>query len=283
MTNLAIEQMVNFDNYPIIDHDSAEYRDLVEKMRQIYAQESVCLLPDFLTPKAVSIMVDEAERAAEAAYRCDDTHNPYLERDDASLPADHPRRRREATRLDVVGRDQLPGNGALSNLYGWDPLRDFIGDVLGFDDFHRFADPIGALTINAMGEGDGHGWHFDEALFTISVMLQAPEGGGHFEFVRGLRGDGHDDYDGLGKVLDGAASKITEIPITPGALLLFGGRNLLHRVSDVKGNNTRYVAILCYRDRPGVTNSPEVRQLFYGRSEPLTPMSDKPGMSGAAG
>ena len=79
------------------------------------------------------------------------------------------------TRLDVVGCDQLAYDGALWGLYGWDPLRDFIGAVLGYEDFHRFADPIGAMTINVMNEGDGHGWHYDEAMFTVSVMLQAPK------------------------------------------------------------------------------------------------------------
>jgi hypothetical protein len=177
------------------------------------------------------------------------------------------------TRLDVVGCDQLAHDGALWGLYGWNPLRDFIGAVLGYEDFHRFADPIGAMTINVMNEGDGHGWHYDEAMFTVSVMLQAPEAGGQFEYVRGLRDSGDDNYDRLGGVLAGAATDTTTIPITPGALLLFGGRNLLHRVTGVEGSRTRYITTLCYRDRPGVTNSPDVRELFYGRREPLPPVA----------
>ena len=71
----------------------------------------------------------------------------------------------------------------------------------------------------------------------------------------------------------GTAKDTTTIPITPGALLLFGGRKLLHRVTGVEGSRTRYITTLCYRDRPGVTNSPAVRELFYGRSEPLTPVA----------
>ena len=93
------------------------------------------------------------------------------------------------------------------------------------------------------------------------------------EFVRGLRDSGDDNYDRLSKVLAGTAKDTTTIPITPGALLLFGGRNLLHRVTGVEGSRTRYITTLCYRDRPGVTNSPAVRELFYGRREPLTPVA----------
>jgi len=38
-----------------------------------------------------------------------------------------------------------------------------------------------------------------------------------------------------------------------------------HRVTPIKGDTTRYVGTLCYKDRPNVMNSPEVQKLFYGR------------------
>ncbi len=266
----TIDQLINLDAYPIADLENPARLALIEEMGRSYAREGVCLMPGFLTPAAVSMMASEASSASIDAYHCDDTHNVYLEKDDTDLPPDHPRRRRQVTRLDVVGCDQLLRDGVLWGLYGWDPLRDFIGEVLGYDDFHRFADPIGAMTINVMNEGDGHGWHYDEAMFTVSVMLQASEAGGQFEYVRGLRDSGDDNYDRLGVVLAGGASDTITIPITPGALLLFGGRNLLHRVTDVEGSQTRYIATLCYRDRAGITNSAAVRELFYGRSEPLS-------------
>ncbi len=269
MTVIAVNQLVNLEAYPIADPKSPSRQALVDRLGRIYARDGVCLMPDFLNAAAIDMMAREAEMAADDAYHCDDTHNVYLEHDNTNLPPDHPRRQRQVTRLDVVGCDQLAHEGALWRLYGWDPLRDFIGAVLGFEDFYRFADPIGAMTINVMNEGDGHGWHYDEAMFTVSVMLQSPESGGHFEYVRGLRDSGDDNYDRLGGVLAGMAIETTTIPITPGALLLFGGHNLLHRVTSVEGSRTRYIATLCYRDKPGVTNSPAVRELFYGRSEPL--------------
>jgi len=272
VTVKSINQLVNLEAYPICGSASPERQALIEEIGRTYARDGVCLMPNFLTAAAVEMMATEAETASVDAYHCDDTHNVYLEHEDTSLPLDHPRRQRQVTRLDVVGCDQLAHEGGLWSLYGWDPLRDFIGAVLGYDDFHRFADPIGAMTINVMNEGDGHGWHYDEAMFTVSVMLQAPEGGGKFEYARGLRDSGDDNYDRLSRILAGTASDITTIPITPGALLLFGGRNLLHRVTGVEGRRTRYIATLCYRDKPGVTNSSSVRELFYGRSEPLQPV-----------
>ena len=72
-------------------------------------------------------------------------------------------------------------------LYQSNKIRDFLGDVLGFDAFYRLADPIGAMTVNVMSSGHSHGWHFDEALFTVSVMLQSAQSGGEFEYLHGVK------------------------------------------------------------------------------------------------
>lgn len=269
METLPIDRIIDLDAYPITDLESPEAKALIAQVIERYACDSACLLPGFLQPEAVALMAGEADATSPDAFRCDDTHNPYLEPDNPAFDADHPRRRAQVTKLDVLGCDQLSSQSLMMRLHAWRPLCDFLGRVLGYDSLYQFEDPVGAVTINVMNDGDSHGWHFDEAQFTISIMLQSPDSGGHFEYVPSLRDDSFEDYDGLAQVLDGDQSGVTTIPITPGAMLLFGGKNLLHRVSQVAGNTTRYVSVLCYRDRPGMINSPEVRQLFYGRTEPL--------------
>ena len=84
--------------------------------------------------------------------------------------------------------DRIPEQSALRSLYNWDPLRDFVGQVLGKSSFHRSEDPFGACSINVFTDGGVHGWHFDESEFTITLMLQAPESGGEFEYVPAIRG-----------------------------------------------------------------------------------------------
>ena len=125
------------------------------------------------------------------------------------------------------------------------------------------------MTVNVMNSGHSHGWHFDEALFTVSVMLQSATGGGEFEYLSGVKNEQRTNYTKLQDVLNGDNKGVRTIPIVPGSLLLFGGKHMLHRVTEVSGDATRLITTLCYRDKPGITNSPEVRQMFYGRKEPL--------------
>ena len=98
-------------------------------------------------------------------------------------------------------------------------------------------------------------------------MLQPPEEGGAFEYVPRIRGL-PDEYQIVDKVLDGSRDGVNQLPFTPGTLLIFGGQQTLHRVTEVKGERLRLVPVLCFSETPGVTNSEEVRKLFWGRSGP---------------
>ncbi|MBL6603393.1 MAG: hypothetical protein ISP46_04590 [Alphaproteobacteria bacterium] len=116
MSNLDIHDIVNLEQYPIIDNQSAAYKELVAKMANQYATESSCLLPNFILPKAVEAMASEASDVSKDSFRCDNLHNSYLEHDNTDFPKDHPRRRLERTALNVVGCDQLYPNGELVTL-----------------------------------------------------------------------------------------------------------------------------------------------------------------------
>ena len=121
------------------------------------------------------------------------------------------------------------------------------------------------MSINVFGDGDGHAWHFDESAFSVTLMLQAPEEGGDFEYIRDLRDADDPGYGAVAAALDGHADGIEPLALLPGTLAVFAGRRTLHRVRTVRGARERLVAVLCYASRPGVVNSPAVRRLFWGR------------------
>ena len=67
-------------------------------------------------------------------------------------------------------------------------------------------------------------------------------------------------------MLDGEVADVIRAPFEPGTLFLFAGRYSLHRVTSLGGKRLRLVAVLCYESEPGITNSDEVRKLFWGRT-----------------
>ena len=264
-----LESLIDTQKYPIVDRHSENYARLVKTKREEFADNGVCLFRDFLLPESTKKMCQEVHKIVGQAHECRETHNCFLGRVENQSSPDEIRSIAQTTSLGVIGFDQLTEDGSLVLLYQDDKIRNFLGDILGLSEFYRLADPIGAMTVNVMNSGHSHGWHFDEALFTVSVMLQSAKGGGEFEYLSGVKNGQRTNYKKLQDVLNGDKNDVRTVPIVPGSLLLFGGKHMLHRVTKVSGDATRLITTLCYRDKPGITNSPEVRQMFYGRKEPL--------------
>ena len=127
------------------------------------------------------------------------------------------------------------------------------------------ADPIMACTATVMYEGDTHGWHFDLNDFVVSILLQAPEVGGTFDFAPNIRKDGEENYADVAAALDGRSQAVRSVKVEAGTLLLFCGRRALHRVPPVGGGVPRVIALLSYDRRPDVRYGGEVYARVVGR------------------
>lgn len=261
----AAAAMVDLERYPVADLESAEGIAFARRCRREYLDTGLCMLPGFIRPRARQLLAGEADALGGAAYFCNNTHNVYLTADNPHLPPDDVARRAQQTFVGSVAYDRIGENAGLRRLYMWDPLKDFIGFVLGKAEFHRFADVFGACSINVFVDGGRHGWHFDESEFTVTLMLQPPRSGGAFEYVPRIR-NLVNEKEVIAEVLNGAHSGVAELPFTAGALLIFGGRQTLHRVAEVRGSRARLTAVLCYSETPGEQNSEAVRTMFWGRT-----------------
>ena len=260
-------ELVDLDRYPIDNIGQGAGRAFAEQSRQAYVNTGLCMLPGFIKHEALSMLAAEAESMREDAYFCKSTHNAYLNDSDPNAAADDAINIQEQTYVGSVPYDKIDRGSQLNQLYLWDPLKDFIAHVLGKQPFFRFADPFGACSINVFVDGGEHGWHFDESEYTVTLMLQKPAQGGAFEYVPRIRGL-DDEKTRVAQILGGERSDVVELPFTAGTLLIFGGRQTLHRVTRVSGERARLVPVLCYSEAPDVVNSESVRKLFWGRSGP---------------
>jgi hypothetical protein len=255
---------INSEKYPLDQPDSDDWKSLVDQCKSSLEETGACILKEFVQQPIFQKMAQEADQSILKSHFCKDNHNVFFEDDDDSLPKDHPLRIRENTSLNSIPYDLMDTKDALHQLYNWDPLMNFLSSVLGHT-LYRMADPMAALTVNCMSEGQNHGWHYDESQVTITLLIQKPEAGGIFECVPDLRKFDTDDYSKLGAILNGSDEGLVTLNVEPGDLLIFAGFYSLHRVTPVMGKTTRYVGTLCYKDKPNVMNSPEVQRLFYGR------------------
>jgi hypothetical protein len=259
--------LIDLARYPIYDLTTDAARVLTRRCRRQLDETGACELPGFLTAAATAALAREAEALAASAYHSEGVGTAYLEIPDFSLPEDHPRRILGRSAVGVVAYDMFPPTSAMRRLYEWDPLMHFIGAALGKQRLYRYADPLGALNLAVMGDGDELHWHFDQTDFVTSLALQDAEEGGDFEYAPLIRSTEAENYADVQRLLQGENDVAVRIPMRPGTLLLFEGRNSIHRVTPIRGHTQRLVALLAYDTKPG-TRSTEVLQLArYGRTK----------------
>jgi hypothetical protein len=257
---------VDLRTYPILDL-AASGASLLERCRRELAATGACELPGFLTPAATERMVKESETLVGSGHFAETRATVYLGLPEADLADGHPRGRLGGrSAVEAIAYDLIPTSHALRQLYEWDGLLAFVAAALRKPVLYRYADPCGALNVAAMKHGDELQWHFDQTDFVVSIALRDAEHGGDFEYTPLIRSREDEHYEDVQAVLDGDRARVRTIPMTPGTLLLFEGRNSMHRVTPIGGAPARLVALLAYDTRPDTVSTELLRRARYGRN-----------------
>ncbi len=240
--------------------------DYVAECRERLDRDGALVLAGFALDSTIArIVAESAPREADAFYT-GTTHNVYLTPVDPALAADHPYNRQVASSKGLIADDEIPSDSPLREIYEDAAFRKFLCGVLGIDEIHPYADDLSSINVHFAAAGKELGWHFDNSSFALTMLLQAPEGGGRFEHVPAVRDADAGDmaYDRVAAVLDGT-EPVRTLEFEPGDLVLFRGRNAMHRVTPTEGGTTRLLVVFAYNDRPGVALSESALNTFYGR------------------
>src|SRR3954453_7179552 len=193
----------------------------VDRLRAELRERGVSVIPGFVGPDVVAAMVDECDALAHEAYHQDVMGTPYLELPDDGWPEGHPRVTWARSAVHTLGYDQFPTTSLIRQLYERDDFMEFLSDVLERAPLYRYADPIGALNVAVMVEGDVLDWHFDQTDFVVSLAIQSSERGGDFENAANPPAAPDENYGEVEAVLRGARAIVVVEPMTPGTLMLF--------------------------------------------------------------
>jgi len=225
--------------------------------------EGVCVLADFVTPVGIDQMVQECTHLAPLAHRSAPRRNPYLTASsNVSSNVSSTSAAVLYDSLEVLAYDQLPTAGALRTLYESSEMLHFIRRCLGLAELFHYGDPFGALNVSIMRDGDMLDWHFDMTDFVVSIALQSAEHGGDFENAPMVRAAGEEAISAL---LAGDHTRVRIEPMKAGTLMLFNGRQSMHRVSPIVGATPRYMALLAYDTKAGTNSTDELKLSRYGR------------------
>lgn len=260
-----MKDILDLSRFPIDQTGSAAWHSLVAQCRADLAAEGMfnldgLLRRDVATKTAADLMPKfDAESFAHVRQ-----HNIYFKKSIPELADDHPALTLHETSNRTLCGDQL-GQGALMRLYEWEPFIAFLAACMDKPKLYAMGDPLARVNVMAYTDGQALNWHFDLSEFTTTLLLQAPDKGGAFEYRSDLRSDDDPNYDGVAKLLRGE-DEAKQIDLSAGTLNVFAGKNTAHRVTPVVGDTSRVIAVFSYYETPDVMFSDEERIGFYGRA-----------------
>ncbi len=246
----SISEIIDLDRYPLHQPESATVEALLRQGQTALERDALFSLPGFVRPEATSFMAAELEARQPWASRYEAMRGSYGS-DGSDWPAGHPRTATNPFRYHQVLNHQIPNDSPLRRVYCWEPLREFLRQLMGYETFHRSECPHLALTSKIAGDGDTDGWHFDGNDVVFSVLLREPEQGGLFEYVPNVRTDADQNYEAVAAVFAGKRDGVRCAELAVGDLNVFQGNQTLHRVSPVKGARKRIVGLFSYDRQPG--------------------------------
>ena len=253
------ENIINLEQHPIQESDySKSCKDQLDVAGAL-------VMKKFLTHETVKSLQAEAREVRPLAYFCHQKHNAYLLDPDPDFPAEHIRNLEQVSDKGCITHDQVPENSLLRTLYEWPDFRKFLKRVLGEPVF-PYADTLSSININYYEQGQQLGWHFDNASFAVTLMLQSPGQGGEFEYREKVRNSekGDSAFADTEAVIKGKLKPKT-LAMGDDALVLFRGRNSLHRVAPVASEHARILVTLNFNTEPGIMLSELARMAFFGR------------------
>ncbi len=265
--------LLDTDRYPVDRLEEPAGRALIRKLQTDLANDGAAALPGFLRPAAIETMVAEAEALAGLAYPGPTEVSPYFFNYDLAVGHDdgHPTRFRGVRKMAQVAYDLIPRDRLLCRLYHSDVITRLVARVQNKAELYRLADPYQSLNISVMDEGGCQQWHFDRGKLVTTLLLQAADRGGVFEYVPRIRSEESENFEKVEKVLNGDHTGVRQIDIAPGMLNLFEGHYSIHRVTPVVGARRRLQTIFAFADRPNVYGNAKSSELHYGprpRPEP---------------
>ena len=179
------------------------------KCKETLDKEGVLVLKELLQPYIIQKILKEAESQEHLAYFCVNNHNVYLEPSDNSFSSNHARNRNIVSSKGCITDNQVPIDSPLRILYNSDEFKSFLCSVLGEKSLYKYDDDLSSINIHYANEGQELGWHFDNSSFAITLLIQKPEKGGFFEYIRDFRDFENNEmnFEGVTDLLNGKCNQ----------------------------------------------------------------------------
>ena len=256
-----IKSIIDYNKHPINDINYIQECNLFIK------KNSLLVLENFLLKKSLLKILNEAKKLEDQAFYCKQQHTILLSTQSDHIDKNDPLNRLMISDKGCVPHDLINKNSDLNILYKSDSFKSFIKNILNLDQIFPYTDNLSSINLNYYKKGQQLGWHFDNASFAITLMIQSSTAGGEFEYITEGRNSKNNNIDKelLSSIIN-KKNKPKKLDVKDGTLILFYGRDYLHRVTPVQSKTPRILITLNYNEENNIALSENARLTFFGRT-----------------
>jgi len=162
-----INSIVDFEKHPIND------KDYIKKCNALIKKNSLLVLENFLLIDSLEKILKETKSLEDKAFYCDQKHTILLNKQSPDLDMFDPINQLMTSDKGCVPHDLISEKSDLNLLYNSNTFKDFLKYVLELDQIFPYADNLSSINLNYYQKGQQLGWHFDNASFAITLMIQS--------------------------------------------------------------------------------------------------------------
>ena len=257
---MKIYNIINFKDHPI---NNEEYLNFCTNYLK---KNSALVLSNFITTESLKSIQNEARVLESHAFYCSQKHTVLLNKYNKEIDKKDPLNIEVTSDKGCVPHDLINKKSDLNQLYQSNDFKNFLIKVLNVKNIYPYKDTLSSINYNYYQNKQQLGWHFDNASFAITLMIQSPDAGGIFEYIDKGRDykNNYIDKNFINEVLNNKI-KCKKLLVEPGTLILFYGRNYLHRVTPVESKKPRILVTLNYNEEQNIELSKNARLTFFGR------------------
>ena len=267
---MTLEHLINIDRFPLNTPNAQAYREAVAAAQASLADDGCAVLKRFIRDDTLRVMSEEIAARKQTTHYSTECINPYFHtQSNPGYPVQHPVNTFLERSSGFIPGDSWEATTSHRTLFEHPALCHFLADCLGLEALYPYTDPLAGLTANILDPDQQFTWHFDTNEFAVTVLVDAADEGGLFEYVPGIRSATTEGFDAIQSVLEGGREGIRTLDLEPGDLQIFRGRHSLHRVTRVApGSRPRHAAIFACTEQDGVIGRVERTQQLFGRVLP---------------
>ncbi|UJR35049.1 hypothetical protein I4U23_027825 [Adineta vaga] len=243
-----IHTLINHKLYPLDNRQSETYNQLVKNSREEFLSTGCLYLTNFLTQSTLSTILQEINSIV--MHSSQTLFQSYVQHTENLYNISKNFNEIESSSKTIIAYDQIPTDSLLRKIYLSNSLIQFLTDVIEiYPQLYPSCDKLGALYINIYRQSNKLSWHTDHSHFFVNLLLQQASNNneGIFEYK-------------TDKI-------ISRNDFQSGGLVLFNGRNYVHRVTEIHSSKLpRINAILTYDCTREHYLSDYVLQKFFGRT-----------------